>query len=68
MCIWYSYEEAGDRLEAAGANESKSNKRRMRLVKASIVRGWYTGTYAEIANIKRSHMVGFENVTTEFAP
>jgi hypothetical protein len=55
-------------LEAVGANESKSNKRRVRLVKASIVRGWYTGTYAEIANIKRGHMVGFENVTTEFAP
>jgi len=53
---------------AIGANESKSNKRRVRLVKASMVRSWYTGTYAEIANIKRGHMVGFENVTTEFAP
>jgi len=68
MCIRYGHEEAGDRLEAIGANESKPNKRRVRLVKASMVRSWYTGTYAEIANIKRGHMFGFENVTTEFAP
>jgi hypothetical protein len=55
-------------LGAAGANESKPNKRRVRPAKTSILRGWYTGTYAEIANIKRGHMVGFEDVTTEFAP
>jgi hypothetical protein len=68
MCIRYGHEEAGDRLEAAGANESKPNKRRVRLAKTSILRGWYTGTYAAIANIKRGHMVGFEDVTAEFAP
>jgi Fungal protein kinase len=68
MCIRYGHEEAGDRLEAAGTNKSKPNKRRVRPVKTSILRGWYTGTYAEIANTKRGHMVGFEDVTAEFAP
>jgi hypothetical protein len=68
LCIRYGHEEAGDRLEAAGANESKPNKRRVRPAKTSILRGWYTGTYAEIANIKRGHMVGFEDVTAQFAP
>ncbi|KAH9205216.1 hypothetical protein DL95DRAFT_528943 [Leptodontidium sp. 2 PMI_412] len=65
MCIRYGHEEAGDRWEGAGA---KSYKRRVRPAKTSILRGWYTGTYAEIANIKRGHMVGFEDVTSEFAP
>jgi len=68
MCIRYSHEQAGDRLEAARANGSEPNKRRVRPAKTSILRGWYTGTYAEIANIKRSHMVGFEDVTAEFSP
>jgi len=66
MCIRYGREEAGDRLD--GANESKPNKRRVRPAETSILRDWYTGTYAQIANIKRGHMVGFEDVTTEFAP
>ncbi|TKA75460.1 hypothetical protein B0A49_09464 [Cryomyces minteri] len=30
--------------------------------------GWYTGTYAEIANTKCGHMVGFEDIIAEFAP
>jgi regulator of extracellular matrix RemA (YlzA/DUF370 family) len=68
MCIRYGHEEAGDRLGAAGANESKPNKRRVRPAKTSILRRWYTGTYAEIANIKRGHVVGFEDVTAEFTP
>jgi hypothetical protein len=68
MCIQYSHEEAGDRLEATRANKSKPNKRRVRLAKTSILRGWYTRTYTEIANIKRGHIVGFEDVTTEFTP
>jgi len=35
-----------------------------------ILRGWYTGTYTEIANSKQGHMSKnrFENVLTEFAP
>jgi hypothetical protein len=37
-------------------------------VKTSILRGWYTRTYVEIANIKRGHIVGFKDITTEFAP
>jgi hypothetical protein len=55
------------RTEAA-APSSKPSKRRVRPTKASLLRGWYTGTYAEIANIKRGHMGGFEDVTAEFAP
>lgn len=67
ICIRYSYEEAGDRLEVAGANKSKSNKRRVRLAKTSILRGWYIGIYIEIANIKCGYMVGFEDIIVEFA-
>ncbi|KAH6667704.1 hypothetical protein B0J14DRAFT_658488 [Halenospora varia] len=34
------------------------------------LRGWYTGTYAEIANTKRGHMDknGFKDIIAEFAP
>jgi hypothetical protein len=39
----------------------------MRPTKTIILRGWYTRTFAEIANIKRCHMVGFEDITAEFA-
>jgi hypothetical protein len=66
MCIRYGYEDVDDQEELAA--RSKPNNRRMRPVKTSILRGWYTGTYAEIANIKRGHMVGFEDITAEFAP
>ncbi|KAF8846692.1 hypothetical protein BDZ45DRAFT_719281 [Acephala macrosclerotiorum] len=55
MCIRYSHEEAGDRLEAARANELKLNKKRVRPAKT------------KISNIKRGHMVGFEDVTAKFA-
>jgi hypothetical protein len=39
MCIRYGHKEAGERLEVAGANKSKPNKRRVRLAKTSILRG-----------------------------
>jgi hypothetical protein len=55
-------------VETAAPSESKPIKRRVRPTKTSILRGWYTGTYAEIANMKRGHMVGFEDITAEFAP
>ncbi|KAG9237290.1 hypothetical protein BJ875DRAFT_533004 [Amylocarpus encephaloides] len=55
MCIRNGHEVAGDR-------------RRVRPAKTSILRGWYTGTYTEIANTKRGHMVGFEDITAEFSP
>jgi serine/threonine protein kinase len=45
MCIRYGDE---------GMSGQKPNKR-MRL-KTSILRGWYTGTYTEIANTKQGHM------------
>ena len=49
MCIRYGHKEAGDRLEAREANKSKPSKGRVRPAKTSILRGWYTRTYAEIA-------------------
>ncbi|KAF4625869.1 hypothetical protein G7Y89_g12294 [Cudoniella acicularis] len=67
MCIHYGHNTEPDGEELA-APSSKPNKRRVRPTKTSILRGWYTGTYAEIANIKRGHMVGFEDITVEFAP
>ncbi|KAK5143127.1 hypothetical protein LTR04_001987 [Oleoguttula sp. CCFEE 6159] len=46
----------------------KPRPRHPRSTKTSILRGWYTGTYAEIANTKCGHMVGFEDIIAEFAP
>lgn len=68
MCIRYSHKKASNRLKTARANKSKPNKRRVRLAKTSILRCWYTRTYAEIANIKRGYIVGFKDVISEFAP
>jgi hypothetical protein len=68
MCIRYGHDNPSDLVEAAGSSESKPNRRKGRPAKTSILRGWYTGTYAEIANTKRGHMVGFEEITAEFAP
>lgn len=70
MCIRYGHENASDVSEARGSGGSKSSGRKVRPTKTSILRGWYTGTYAEIANVKRGHMVGFEDITitSEFAP
>jgi hypothetical protein len=53
---------------AVRPSESKANKRRVRPTKTSILRDWYTGDYKQIANTKRGHMVGFEDVVAEFAP
>ena len=52
MCIRYGHEEVAD-VEGTGGPSSKSNKRKVRPIKTSRLRGWYTGTYAEIANAKR---------------
>jgi hypothetical protein len=59
MCIRYGYEGTG------GRNPNKEIR-----PKTSILRGWYTGTYTEIANTKQGHMGKnrFETVITEFAP
>jgi len=56
MCIRYGHEEAGDRLEGAGANESKPHKRRVRPAKTSILRGWYHLNFAPLSRDVR----GFE--------
>jgi serine/threonine protein kinase len=67
MCIRYGHED----VEAEGttaSNGSKSNRRKVRPTMTSILRDWYTGDYKQIANTKRGHMVGFEDVTAEFAP
>jgi hypothetical protein len=66
MCIRYGYGDVDD-LEESAASRSKP-KKRMRPTQTSILRGWYSGTYAEIANVKRGHMVGLQYVTAEFAP
>jgi hypothetical protein len=55
-------------VEETDGPSSKSNKRKVRPIKTSRLRGWYTGTYAEIANTKRGHMDknGFEDILMEF--
>lgn len=67
MCIRYGYNHESTSYNSAVSSRDV-DKRRIRSTGSSILRGWYTGTYAEIANIKRGHMVGFDDVTAEFAP
>jgi hypothetical protein len=59
MCVRYGYE---------GMGRQKLNK--LMRPKTNILRGWYTGTYTEIANTKQGHMVKnrFEKIIAEFAP
>ena len=59
MCIRYGYEGTG-----------RQNPNKLMRPKTNILRGWYTGMYAEIANTKQGHMGKnrFENVIAEFAP
>ena len=59
MCIRYSYESTG-----------RSKPTKLMRLKTNILRGWYTGIYTEIANIKQGYMDKnrFENVIVEFAP
>lgn len=65
ICIRYGHEGVGNK-EKTG--EDTATKRRVRPTKTSILRDWYTGDYKQIANTKRGHMVGFEDITAEFAP
>jgi serine/threonine protein kinase len=67
MCIHYGHEDVAA-AEETTRQSSQPNKRRVRPTKTIILRGWYTGTYAAIANIKRGHMVGFEDIIAQFAP
>ncbi|PQE24972.1 serine threonine- kinase Sgk2 protein [Rutstroemia sp. NJR-2017a BVV2] len=59
MCIRYGYE---------GIGRQKLNT--LMRPKTNILRGWYTGTYTEIANTKQGHMGKnrFEKIIAEFAP
>jgi len=67
MCIRYGHEDVDD-LEKAVVPRSGPNKRRVRPTKTSVLQDWYIGDYRQIANAKRGHMVGFEDITAEFAP
>jgi serine/threonine protein kinase len=66
MCIRYGYEDV-DLEGTAAPSSSKPDKTRIRPMKTSRLRGWYSGTYTEIARNKLGDMVGFEDVTAEFA-
>ncbi|KAI9640307.1 hypothetical protein NHQ30_011357 [Ciborinia camelliae] len=59
MCVRYGYE---------GTGKPKHNK--LIKLKTNLLRGWYTGTYTEIATTKNGHMDKnrFENIIVEFAP
>ncbi|PQE09263.1 serine threonine- kinase Sgk2 protein [Rutstroemia sp. NJR-2017a BBW] len=56
MCIRYSYEGM--------------DRQKLMRPKTNILRGWYNGTYTEIANTKQGHMGKnrFEKIIAEFAP
>jgi hypothetical protein len=67
MCIRYGYEDVG---EISGPLRSTVKKIRTRPISISRLRGWYTGTYTEIARNKLGDMDknGFEDIVAEFAP
>ncbi|KAH6725072.1 hypothetical protein BKA61DRAFT_42781 [Leptodontidium sp. MPI-SDFR-AT-0119] len=67
MCIRYGYEDVG---ETSGPRRSTAKKTRTRPISTTRLRGWYTGTYAEIARNKLGDMDknGFEDIVAEFAP
>ncbi|KAG9241301.1 hypothetical protein BJ878DRAFT_536604 [Calycina marina] len=67
MCIRYGHKDV-DLEGTAAPSGSKPNKTRVRPMKTSRLRGWYSGTYPEIARNKLGDMVGFEDVAAEFAP
>jgi hypothetical protein len=69
MCICYGYEDPGDWADRTTSSEPVANKLRVRPRNTIILRGWYTGTYAEIARNKRGDMDknGFEGILAEFA-
>lgn len=67
MCIRYDHEERGDSsvplvLQASG--------RRTRVISASLLQGWYSGTYTQVARNKLGNMDtnGFESILSEFCP
>jgi hypothetical protein len=66
MCIRYGHNRESDGEESA-APSSKPNRRRVRPMKSSILQDWYTRDYRQTANTKRGHMVGFKDITAEFA-
>jgi hypothetical protein len=62
MCIYYSYKDIVN-VKEINTSSLKLNKRKVRLIRTSRLRGWYTGTYIEIANTKRGYINknGFED-------
>jgi hypothetical protein len=68
ICIRYGHDNTNTVLEAGEPGKVKSSTRKARPTKTSILRGWYTGDYKQIANTKLCHMVGFDEITAEFAP
>ena len=67
MCIHYGHEEVAN-IKKTDILSLKSNKRKIRPIKMSRLQGWYTGTYAEIVNMKHGHIDknGFEDILTQF--
>jgi hypothetical protein len=70
MCIRYGYGDLGDWADRTASSEPVANKMRVRPRNTIRLRGWYTGTYAEIARNKLGDMDKnrFEGILTEFAP
>lgn len=52
MYIRYGHKDIAD-VEETDVQSSKLTKKKVRPIMTSRLRGWYTGTYAEIANAKR---------------
>ncbi|KAH6675111.1 hypothetical protein B0J14DRAFT_562124 [Halenospora varia] len=71
MCIRYGHKGVGDKEKkgekTAQPDKSKATKK-VRPTKTSILQDWYIRDYKQIANTKRGHIVGFKDITIEFAP
>jgi serine/threonine protein kinase len=66
MCICYGHD--ANAVTADEQGRARSSGRKANPTKTSILRGWYTSDYKQIANTKLGHMVGFDEITAEFAP
>jgi hypothetical protein len=53
MCILYGHEDVAD-VEETNAPSSKPNKKKVRPIRTSRLRGWYTGTYANLILFPRT--------------
>ncbi|KAF7858906.1 hypothetical protein EAF04_008947 [Stromatinia cepivora] len=64
MCIRYGHED----VHPPSDKPKPTNQKSLKSSNPKILHYWYTGDYNQIANTKRGHIVGFNDITAEFSP